>query len=418
MKGKEKVFAYGMLLILAFLFACHSVKGQKVQRSEYYAVLPFWESPYLPFKGACPITKEKALKRIHLQLDYDTENRVVFSHVKMGEHYKDFEGFFGHLYINAPLTKVSYDAKKEVHSFFDRFGNQISVMGNVYRKIYQKDDYGRNTRLTFEDKNGDPAEDLFGNRVYDWQHEKDGSIIETRKNRTGALTALRGDFQLMRTRMMFGQGGYFSLLQNIDDNGNIIPTESGATTLNYYYDTLGRFSRWEVYDASGKATSGPSHTAGEQNTFYDYDLKDIIFFDDQGLPAVHWSGAERWHFETDTFGNRTSLTYQNNAQKPMHANNGFAQIRFHWSKDGRFLLAQEYYDEEGNKTRHKALGIHSIVYFRDERGLITAIKYEDEKGNPQSRADNGVFSVEYEYDVKGALVSRKRFDKNGSVIKG
>jgi len=77
-------------LCLNVLIQVFSQENENVVRSGYFAVLTFWESPYIPFKGACPITKEVAANRIHLQLDYDQENRVITAHVKLGEHYKDF----------------------------------------------------------------------------------------------------------------------------------------------------------------------------------------------------------------------------------------------------------------------------------------------------------------------------------------
>ncbi len=404
-------------LLIGFFFISNVYTQSSIDlKQEYYAVLPFWESPYYPFKGACPITEEEAGNRIHLQLDIDEQERVVMAHVKIGDHYKDYEGFFGNLYINAPLTRVAYDLNEEFHFFFDQYNNRITVQGDIGTKVYTKDEQGRNINLRFLDGDGNPMVDQFGIITYDWIHQPDGSIIEERWDKEGNITPLRGGFQFLRTRMIPGDDGYFKELQNIDENGNFVNAECGAAVLKYTYDDKRRFLRWEVYDKDGNKAIGPSHTGGEVNTFYKYDLKDIIFFDTLGNPALHWSGSERWHFDVDKYGNRTSLTYQDRDGKPMNANRGYAQIRFDWSEDGRYLKLQSYFDEDGEKTLHGPQGIHAQVNTRNNQGILIETLFIDENGQRVERKDNGVAKIVYEYDDKGKLTRTINYDLEGGEI--
>lgn len=395
---------------------CMGQSLNEVFREEYYAHLPFWESPYQPFKGASPITKAEADKRIHLQFDYDKDNRIVAVHVKLGEHYKEFEGFFGNLYINAPLTKIVYDSNKEYHSFYDRFGNQTTVQGHVYTKVYEKDSHGRNIKLTFLNEAGETAVDMFGVQHYIWLHQTDGSIIEERFDAKGDIVALRGQFELQRTRMFFDEQGYFKILQNIDDTGNMVNTENGVAQYHYYYDKQGRFDRWEVYDASGNKAIGPSNTSGEQNIHDQYDLKNIVFFDTNGDPATHWSGAQIWHFEVDRFGNRIVLEFQDDNGKPMNANNNYAKRVWEWSSDGRFLLSESYFDENGQPINHKLSGVHKVIHSRNEKGVIVNSKRYDTNHNlvEQVKRNNqtkyytnlaGIISPNLEYLGRGEISS-------------
>ena len=406
--------------IIVLLASIYSINGfsqfDHNIRKEYYAVLPFWESPYVPFNGACSITEDEAKKRIHLQLDFDQQDRIVMVHVKQGEEYKDFEGFFGNLYINAPITRVAYDLNEEFHFFFDRFNNRITVQGGIGTKIYTKDDHGRNIQLRFLDKDGNTTEDQFGNMTYHWIHQEDGSIIEERRDKAGKITPLRGGFQFLRTRMLMGKDGYFEELQNINNDGGLINAECGAAVLKYYYDDQGRFLRWEVYDKDGQKAIGPSHTSGEVNTFYKYDLENIIFFDTLGNPAMHWSGAERWHFDVDEYGNRIALTYQNREGKPMNANRGFARIKFQWSDDGRYLQSQSYFDKDGNKTLHGTQGIHAQVNLRDKQGFLLETLFVNQHGDKVERRDNGVARMVYEYNEKGKLIKTFNYNLEGEII--
>ncbi|KAB7531394.1 hypothetical protein F8C76_07850 [Flagellimonas olearia] len=407
-------------LILAY-FAIISNLGHGQQqngphRSEYYAVLPFWESPYQPVKGGYPITKEEAMHRINLKVDYNTNNQVIATHVRIGKEYKEFEGRFGNLNINAPHTKIIHSPDKEVHHFFDRFGNRVSVMGNVYAKIYEKDALGKNRSLTFTDVHGEPATDWFGVVRYQWFHEPNGSLIEERLDSNGELVPLRGDFQFLRTRMTFDGQGYFGTLENIDSEGNLVNTDNGAAFFKYYYDSQGRFDRWEVFDANGKPAIGPSHTAGEQNVWNGYDLQDIVFFDQEKNPATHWSGAERWHFETDGFGNNTLLEFQDGDGNPKNANGGYSKYVAEWTTDGRFLLSETYLDKEGLKTVHKTSGVHRVEYSRDPLGLILEKRYLDTDHNLMNRKDTGVAIEKRSYHDNHGLNTTELFDVDGNRI--
>lgn len=373
MKTVTHCIIYAILLI-----TIHEAAGRQI-RSEYYANIPFWESPVQPFKGAVPLTKEQALERIHLRLDYDSQNRVVQANVAIGEHLKAFQGY-SKLYIDAPLTKVSYDQNTETHRFFDHYEQPTTIMEGVFSKVYEKDALGRNISLVFLDEDGDPATDYFGYARYEWTYEFDGAIIEERFDKEGTPGPLRGGFHFLRTRMIYGPDGYPHILQNIDNDGALVNSESGAAIFKYYYDRQGRFDRWEVYDKNGHPAIGPSGTAGEQNVHESYYLQAIEFFDRDGAPAVHWSGAEKWVMEYDQYGNTTTRAFQTSKGAPMNGYSGYSARVYEWSEDGRWLLAQLYLDANGNPVNAPD-GISKTEYHRDDKGvIIDTLQYEYRDG--------------------------------------
>lgn len=371
---KKTIIAFTILTVSHL-----SLIGQTI-RSEYYADIPFWESQVQPFKGAVPLDKEEAMERIHLRLDYDSLNRVVQANVMIGEYYKAFQGF-SKLYIDAPLIKVKHEDGREVHTFFDHYGKPIRVMNGVFQKVFEKDEQGRNVSLRFVDKEGNPATDYFGFARYTWLHAFDGSIIEERFDLEGDPGPLRAGFHFMRTRIVYGQDGYPHLLQNIDESGALVNSESGAATFKYYYDQQGRFNRWEVYDKDGNSAIGPSNTAGEQNIHDGYYLKEIRFFDKEGAPALHWSGAEKWVQEYDRFGNRTERAFHKADDTPMNRNGGYQQQRYTWSEDGRWLMSEYFLDVDGKPVNHPRTSIAKTEYVRDENGeIIETLEYHYEGG--------------------------------------
>ena len=208
----------------------------------------------------------------------------------------------------------------------------------------------------------------------------------------------------------------FALLQNIDEKGNLINAECGAATLKYFYNSQGRFSRWEVYDKEGNPSIGPSNTSGEQNVFKGNDLTDIIFFDRKGNPAIHWSGAEWWHFEYDEYGNKTSLTYQKNDGRPMRGNQGVSQNKFKWSKGGRFLLSQSFYGMNEEPQLLEKLGVHQVEFKRNNKGQIIEKQFKNVGGHLVNRKDNGVARIRYSYDEKGFQIKAIPYNIEGAKI--
>ncbi len=345
-------------------------------RAEYYALLPFWESPIIPFKGAFPISETEANERIHLKLTFDSNNRTISAEVKIGQHLKAFQGF-SNLHINAPLTKVEYPEGKEIHRFFDHYEEPTTVMQGVFEKVYEKDSYGRNTRLIFLDEKGDPASDFFGYVRYEWTYEPDGSILEERFDSDGQPGPLRGDFQFMRTRMVFGHDGFLQLLQNVDEEGALVNSQTGAASYKYYYDEQGRFLRWEVLDHEGQPAIGPSDTSGEQVLNHGLLRMEILFFDKVGEPVRHWSGAQKWLQTYDRFGNKTRRIFQTAGGTPMNGYSGFSETIYEWSTDGRWLLSQRYLDKDGMPANHANSGVSKTEFERDALGrVIKTINYE------------------------------------------
>ncbi len=401
--------------LILILFVSQGI-AQSIVRSEYYADMPFWESPVVAFKGEYPLTEAQASKRINLKLDYNNQNRVVQASVRVGSELKPFEGRFGNLYINAPRTTVTYDENKERHQFYDILGNRITVLNGVYEKLYIKDAYSRNISLTYRDREGNPASDYYGNRKFEWIYQQDGSVLERRTDAEGKITPLRGEFQFMLTRITYGTDGQVSMLSNINEDGSLLNAPCGASTLKYFYDSHGRFLRWEVYDKEGNPAIGPSNTAGEYNLFDGMDLSGIVFFDKWGKPATHWSGAERWAFKRDPFGNMTELTYRDADGNLKLGNRGYAGIRYEWGKQGRFLHAQTFLDADGKAMNHPELGIATIQYEHNDMGLVTEIHYLDASGKRTARRDNQVAQTQHSYDAKGVLDNTTHFDLNKKVI--
>ena len=165
------LFSIGLLLASASSHATSTV--------QHYAMLSFWESPVQALMPESPISESEAQTRAHIRVVRDEQARITEFSYRLGDKVKDIEGFFGALYMSAPLTRIKYEGSTETHRFFDRLGHQIEAAGS-YKSVYQVDRYGRYERLVFENAKGERVGNSWGVHEYRWQYPVDGSVIEDR----------------------------------------------------------------------------------------------------------------------------------------------------------------------------------------------------------------------------------------------
>ncbi|WP_374659021.1 hypothetical protein [Inhella sp.] len=381
----------------------------------YYAELSFWESPVQALRPQSAISAAEAQTRSHFRVRRDEQGRITEFSYRLGDEIRDIEGFSGNLYLSAPLTRIRYEGDTEVHTFFNRFGHPIEVAGRS-KSIYRTDRFGRYLSLRYENAKGEPAANAWGVREYRWIYPADGSVIEDRVDAKGTRLVHRGGFEFKRIRMVFDPRGHLSLMQNIDAEGQLLNTKSGAAQYRYFYDNLGRFIRWEVYDAQGRPALGPTNTAGEENDYQGHDLASITFFGVQGKPALHDSGAARWLLKHDQFGNTTSVSYTGLKGEPVRNRYGIGQTRYHYAADGRFLNGTSFHDIDGTPVVDSEFGFAATRITRDPMGQVRKLEYLDVHGQAVNRRDTGVAYLTYAYDAKGVRTETLSFDTAGKPV--
>ena len=381
----------------------------KPARYEYYAGFPFWESPIQPFVGETPLTEVQAKTRKHLRVGYDKHNRIIQVQRRLGDQFKEVEGREYELYLHQVHTQIQYEGNIAKHTFYDSFGNQVKVWGDVWTKVYESDEHGRFVKLSFTDENDKAIENSWGIAFYQWKHTADGGVIEERFGFDKQLKAHRRGFEFMRIKLFFASNGHLSLMQNIDESGNMIASASGAAQYRYFYDSLGRFKRWEIYDAKGIPAKGPTGTGGE---FYDIDPKGyrrISFFNPEGNPDKHASDAVYWRRKYDEYGNVVELWFTDVNDNPIvcsQSYGGYARVRYIWDDAGLRLKRTEYLDVNG-KLMLNADGIAQVYYDRHDNGLLKTIRYADTNGTNVKHSYFNVLSYQLIYDDSNKLVERK-----------
>ena len=401
-----------LLCVLIFM-STHAYS--EVYRYEYFSKFPFWESPIQPFKFSDPLTRQDAQKRIHIQVGYDKNNRIIDVQTRQGDQFKALGNFFDALYVHAVHTKVVYQGDQEIHQFYNRFGNRTMGWGDIWEKIYTKDERERYSQMTLLDRLGKPAENSWGIANYRWKHTLDGSIIEERQSLAGELKTHRPGFEFERIRLYFDEKGHLRLMQNIDEALQLIAAKSGASQYSYFYDSKGAFERWEIYDAKGRPTIGPSNTAGEFYTIQADGTLAISFFDQTGGPAIHWSGASNWQLKRDTHGNIIELSYLDEKNQPTIGHFNFSKISYQWDNKGVNLLSKTLLNPSNKPTLHID-GYSKTQYFYTPEGLLTEQHFFtiDQK-LVVSKYEKAAI-IRHQYDNKGLKISTSKHGVKGELL--
>ena len=397
-----------IVLLLALCFASPTF-ALDTARTAYFADFPFWESPIQPVKFEVPLGMEEAKGRIHVKVEYDAADRIVDMQVRQGDDFKELGNSYGAMYVHAVHTTIAYSDGKETHQFFNRFGHQIFAWGKVWQKVYTKDAKGRFTKLEFFDLDGKPVENSWGILRYEWEHQLDGSVIEVRLNKDGDIQPHRPGWEFKRIRLVFGSDGHLSTMQNIDDKGQLLQSASGAAQYSYYYESMGKFQRWEIYDTNGKPALGPTKTAGE---FYTHDRtagKKITFFDQEGRLTVHHSGATHWQIINDQYGNMIERSFYDQNDKSINGQYGYAKLVQIWDHKGKQIVSKKLFDQKNKPAAHID-GYHKIQFIYDDRGLLKEQRFMDLDGELIVSAYEKAAIMVYEYDAHGSRIKTVKLD--------
>ena len=378
-------------------------------------VSTFGNHRFKPFQFVKQLSKEQAEKRIHLKVTYDKFDRITDVQVRQNGDFKELGYIFAPMYVHTVHTKVTYQDDREVHTFFDRFGNQVTGWGDVWRKVYHKNGKGLYSSMEFLSREGKAIENSWGIKNYNWQHRNDGSIVEARYNSKGELQTHRPFFEFKRIRMVFAPDGTLRLMQNIDENDKLVASKSGAAQYLYYYNSINKFTRWEVLDAEGNPALGPTGTAGEFYVHEGTASEDIHFFDKSGKPTKHHSGALIWSVKADKYGNMAERHFLDEKHKRINGRDGFSSLIQQWDENGFKMLSKKYFDKDGNAFNVDG-AFHEISYTYHKNGLVDEVRVKDASGKPAMHTDISASVIKHNYDTKGILRSRTMLDTEGNVV--
>lgn len=385
---------------------------------EYYSSIPLRESPYPDFKGIVRLSEEEALSRNHYRFEYDDKFRLKNVSFWLGSTLRT-PNHTANYFFTTPLQKFEYKDRIEIRTFYDRFENQTTQRG-VYREVYTINHLGKKTGLHFEDKEGNKIENAWVISDYKWEHQPDGSVIESRYDLKGIMKSLRPHFEFNRIRLFYEQNGMISLMQNIDSQKNLLENSTGVAQDNLHFDKEGRWLGWDVLNKEHKLHrgNGPNVAKGINiSNNYGYEVS-IRYEDIDGSPIINahgfW-GSKRFY---DKYGNYSHTNFIDSLGNPgINEKSGYCYAIYTWDKRGINRQKVELLDTKKEPIIHKSGGYSIIQYEYDENDNIIKTNYLGLEGEKIDRKDNGVSYIIYRYNDEKALTETKRYNKSDELIK-
>ena len=386
---------------------------------QYFAVLPFRETPFAPLVGAHRITADEARTRNHFRFEYDSQGRPIRVAFMLGEHVRDLNDTANY-YFFAPVVEIHYGPGTETRTFFDRNGNRVNADGDVFREEYLLDERGYRRALRFFDAEDKPSTNSWDVSRYEWTIQEDGAVVEERYDPEGKPRELRPGVPFYRVRFRYGPAGWLAVMQNIGPDGEPKMNALNAAQDRLEYTADGDLLSWNVLDDTGALSSGngPGVARGilEKNE-HGYDVSER--YENEKGEAV--PSAYGWSFDRtryDDFGNyaeRANHTLDGSTLL-LSDERGYAGYRYEYDSSGldRTLLA--FFDEERQPVERKGYGYEQIRFEYDGRGNRTRVRFENSNGVLVDRSDNGVAVIEHDYDAKGRRIETRHRNRLGELV--
>jgi len=411
------VFAFALL----FSFTHPASVGAKPAPAltQYFATLPFSETPFSPLKGIHPISAVEAKTRKHFRFDYDHMHRPVRIAFMQGGDVVDLNDS-AHYYFFAPHLEIAYGTNTETRVFFDKHGNRITVSGDVFREVYLYDDRGYRRSLEFYGVDGEPVENSWGVARYEWSLLDDGTVIEKRYGFDGELAELRGGFPFYEVRFHYGPNGWLALMQNFGHEGRLTLNALNAAQDRLEFTANGDLLSWNVLDENGARASG--NGPGVARGILERDARgyEIVerYENAKGEPITNAYGFSYTRKVSGPFGNRIEASNYtlDGAELMIREGHGYAGYKAVFDEHGRNRILIEFFDENRNPVAREGRG---YVRFRsefDNDDNETAVNYQDADGNLMNREDLGLARIERDYDNRGRRIEVRFLDKDGKRV--
>ena len=414
---------YLVLTAALILYSCHadnkmhSGNEEAGHLTEYYSTIPLRESPYAFFQGIVRLSKEEAMTRNHYRFIYDNLFRLESISFWSGDKLRR-PNHTANYFFTAPMQKIEYADKKEIITYYDRFGNPIKQRG-AHKSVYSLDKNGRRVALHYEDNKGIIIENSWGISNYIWNHQNDGSIIESRYDLAGNLKPLRPHFEFFRIRLYYEQNGVLALMQNIDEKGVLRENNSGVAQDKLLFDKDGRWLGWTVLNAKNQVHRGNGPNVAKGINIPDqYGYETSIRYEDiDGSSIINshgfW-GGKRFY---DNYGNYKSTQFIDSLGNPgINKQTGYCYAVYTWDDKGINLLKYELLDVNKQPVLHKKRGYAKTVYEYNEFDQTTMISYFGKNGEKINRKDNGVSYIIRSYNENHTRKKSVSYNKSNEIL--
>lgn len=259
-------------LIIFFFFVVSQLTAQS-DTVKYFNHLIFRETPYSKTEGRIQLTKDESKNTNHFKLSYDTSDRLILIEYLYNNNLIGLNrsGLLDGKRGLAPKTKIEYFGNEEVRTFFSLEGEStINGMG-VFKEVYSYNKKEQRVSLKFYDKNDKPINNSWSVFEYKWKHIDNNSVVETRKDVSGANVPMRPYYKFYNVLYKFNDSEILLSMNNVDEKLNLINDETGVAIDKATYDGNNNLVNFKFFNAENKPVIGSF--LGTAGGFATYDKK-------------------------------------------------------------------------------------------------------------------------------------------------
>jgi hypothetical protein len=219
----------------------------------YYRHLIFnHDSPVVPYTGIYEISEADARDVAHYEFCYDAKGRVTEIVNKSPEDWHRHPL----THLGAYRTAFTYDGNREIHRFYDKDGNRVKNLREVYEEVYTADASGFRTSLEFFDLAGKPMQSNWNVARYAWEKKGD-MLIERRYNLNGELVPLAPTFRFLISGIKFDSAGRFAAHYNLNEKLEVVDDDDGIACYHDLFAANGNLLGLAYFNAKGELVHSP-----------------------------------------------------------------------------------------------------------------------------------------------------------------
>lgn len=320
----------------------------------------------------------------------------------------------------------------------DPDGNICPVKDGYSVVLYEYDDKGRQTKMSYFDAEYDPAGNLSDNNVhsYEYVYDKYGNIakiycygIDGKPNKGVAYREIKIDptngkrleyAQYDRWGNLFDNSHYCikyddrnnpdkkTELKSLDENGCVQRDVEGVYITKYEYDNYGNNIRELYYEEDGETLMSCDKGYVGINRVYNDDNKliELSYVDNEGSLTPTYYGYSKIVYRYDAKGNKLEETYYDANDEKCETHDGICSVVYKY--DVLNNLIQENYKDKGGKNAYKyVVSKYKYDYWGN--------KLEDAKYNAdeitRTENTNHIHRICYEYDSLFYEREKRYYDK-------
>ena len=275
------------------------------------------------------------------------------------------------------ITKVTYHANDADELDESAIGDN----NNIYGKLFDLDEFGRVTKVTYINHEGNPMTDKYG-------------VGYIRYSNAGFEENDTTEYLGSDGKLAYNEHRFARQINILDKYGNPIESCNEGTDGKPCYDYKNIFRQVVTFDENGCFT---------EIKYYDFDGNLSYCSDNYAIQRVKYDSKGRW----------VEVVHYDVNDKPCYTKNNYSITRARYDAKDR-IIEQSFYDINGKPCVEKVYGTFCIKTNYDEYNYIVEQSVWGSDNKPSISPSYGFHLQKNEYDDYHRLIKCISYDTKGN----